>query len=183
MNKKANMGAVGSIITLIVGVAVAVLVIIFVGALGGQTYNIVQPELDEIGTSASTTNFTANNVTAVSLGQVLIHPGTLTVVNASNTIGLGNFTVNYDAGTIKLVATGANGGLNASSLNASFEYGNRTIQNSINNGILSSFQALEQTGGYLPIIVLAVVIALVLSLILGYVGLNRGMGGFGGGAL
>lgn len=41
-------GAVGNIITLIVGIGVAVLVLIFVGALGGQTYNLVEPDIDAI---------------------------------------------------------------------------------------------------------------------------------------
>ena len=86
-------GAVGSIISLIVGVGVSVLVLIFVGALGGQTYNLVEADIDNIS----------------------------------------------DA----------------------------DIKTSVKTGIKSGFTALERTGGYLPIIVLAVVISLVLVLILG----------------
>jgi len=41
-------GAVGSIITLVMGVAVATLLMIFTGALGGQTYNLVEPDIDNI---------------------------------------------------------------------------------------------------------------------------------------
>lgn len=100
-------GAVGAIITLIVGVGVAVMVLIFIGALGGQTYNLVEADIDSINDSV--------------------------------------------------------------------------IKDSVKNGITSGFEALEQTGDYLPIIVLAVVIALVLSLVLGFVAFgsmgNRGMGG------
>ncbi|MFW6122378.1 MAG: hypothetical protein ACOC80_15965 [Petrotogales bacterium] len=100
-------GAVGAIITLIVGVGVAVMVLIFIGALGGQTYNLVESDIDGINDT--------------------------------------------------------------------------TIKDSVKNGITSGFEALEQTGDYLPIIVLAVVIALVLSLVLGFVAFGnmgtRGMGG------
>ena len=41
-------GAVGAVISLIVGVGVAVLVLIFVSALGGQTYDLVEPDIDSI---------------------------------------------------------------------------------------------------------------------------------------
>lgn len=98
-------GAVGAIIQLIVGVGVAVLVLIFVGALGGQTYNLVEPDIDAIS--------------------------------------------------------------------------NGTVQAAVKNGIISGFNALEQTGDYLPIIVLAVVISLVLFLILGFTALSGGSSGRG----
>lgn len=39
---------VGAIITLIIGVGVASLVLIFVGALGGQTYNLVEDDIAAI---------------------------------------------------------------------------------------------------------------------------------------
>jgi hypothetical protein len=100
-------GAVGAVIQLITGVGVAVLVLIFVGALGGQTYNLVESDIDAIS--------------------------------------------------------------------------NGTVQSSVKNGIISGFSALEQTGNYLPIIVLAVVIALVLFLVLGMT--NVGQGGGRGSAL
>ena len=98
-------GAVGAIITLIVGVGVATLVLIFVGSLGGQTYELVEDDIDSIT--------------------------------------------------------------------------NTTIKNSVKNGIVSGFEALEQTGEYLPIIVLAVVISLVLFLVLGFTNVGGAMGGRG----
>ncbi len=101
-------GAVGAIITLIVGVGVAVLVMIFVGSLGGQTYDLVEEDIDAIT--------------------------------------------------------------------------NTSIKNSVKNGILSGFEALEQTGDYLPIIVLAVVISLVLVLVLGFTNFGN-LGGGRGSAL
>lgn len=101
-------GAVGAIIMLIVGVGVAVLVLIFVGALGGQTYNLVEPDIDNIS--------------------------------------------------------------------------NVTIREHIKDSVVSGFSALEQTGNYLPIIVLAVVIALVLALVLSFTAFGNA-GGRGGSAL
>ena len=100
--------AVNSIITLIVGVGVAVLVLIFVGVLGGQTFELVEDDIDSIS--------------------------------------------------------------------------NDSIRDSIKNSILSGFTALEQTGDFLPIIVLAVIIFLVLSLVLGFTAFG-GQGGVGGTAL
>ena len=97
--------SVGAIITLVVGVGVAVLVLIFIGVLGGQTYNLVEDKIDAIG--------------------------------------------------------------------------NTTIRTSIKNSIVSGFSALEQTGDFLPIIVLAVVIFLVLSLVLGFTAFGGGTAGGG----
>jgi hypothetical protein len=108
MKKGQAGGAVGAIITLIVGIGVSVLVLIFVGALGGQTYNLVEPDIDSIS--------------------------------------------------------------------------NTTIRDSVKGGIVSGFQALEQTGSYLPIIVLAVVISLVLALVLSFTAFGGGFGR-GGSAL
>lgn len=95
-------GAVGSVIMLIVGVGVAVLIMIFVGSLGGQTYNLVESDIDAIT--------------------------------------------------------------------------NTTVKNHVKNSIISGFEALEQTGNYLPIIVLAVVIFLVLTLVLGFTAVGSGGG-------
>jgi hypothetical protein len=100
---------VGAIIMLIVGTGVATLVLIFVGTLGGQTYSLVETDIDGIT--------------------------------------------------------------------------NETIKGNVKDGIISGFSALEQTGDYLPIVVLAVIIFIVLGLVIGL----GGMAGYGrqnyGGAL
>jgi hypothetical protein len=98
-----------AIVTLIVGVAIGTIVIIFAGALGGQTYSVVEDDINGIN--------------------------------------------------------------------------NSTIQGYIKDGIVAGFQALSQTGGYMPLIVLGVVIFLVLSLILGLGFFTSMGGGSGGGAL
>ena len=98
-------GAIQAVIMLITGIGISVLVLIFVGTLGGQTYNLTEDDIDNIS----------------------------------------------DA----------------------------TIKGHVKSGITSGFEALEQTGKYLPIIVLAVVISLVLVLVLGMGGVAGGMGGRG----
>ena len=103
-SKKGQMqGAVGAIVSLIVGVGVATMVIIFIGALGGQTYNLVEEDIDGINDTA--------------------------------------------------------------------------IKASVNNAITSGFEALEQTGNYMPIIVLAVVISVVLALVLSFTAFGGGRQG------
>ncbi|MBE8540390.1 hypothetical protein [Geoglobus acetivorans] len=98
---------VGDIIALIVGIGVATLVLIFVGTLGGQTYVMVEPEINSIN--------------------------------------------------------------------------NTQVQTYVNDAIINSFKALAQTGKYLPVVVMAVIIFIVLGLVMG---LGRaGYGYYYGGAL
>jgi len=52
---------IGAIIMLIVGVGVAALVLIFVGTLGGQTYNLVEADIDAI-TNDSVKNYTKDGI-------------------------------------------------------------------------------------------------------------------------
>lgn len=102
--KKGQAGVnVGSVITLIIGVIVAVIMLIFAGALGGQTYQLVETDIDAIT--------------------------------------------------------------------------NTTIKESIKNGISSSFDALEQTGKYMPLYVLGVMIFLILGLVIGLTTLGGRTGG------
>lgn len=96
-------GAVGAVIALIVGVGVSVLILIFVGVLGGQAYDIAEDDIDAIS--------------------------------------------------------------------------NVTIRNSVRNSIVSGFEALENTGDYLPLIVLGIVIFIVLGLVLGMTAFSGGVGG------
>jgi len=97
--------AVSALVTLIVGIGIAVLILIFVGALSGQTYQLVEADL-----------------TAIT---------------------------------------------------------NDTIENHVKEAIISGFEGLEQTGKYIPIIVLAVVISLVIGLVLSFSIFTQG-GGMGG---
>jgi hypothetical protein len=173
--------SVGSIITLIAGVGVAVLVLIFVGSLGGNVYVLVEPDILAIGNnSILAESFTASNASAASLANTVIQEGTLQIYNTSaGVFALGNFTIDYGAGTVLLAANDVVA--NGSALLANYTWGNTSVRESVMGGIVSSFNALEQTGDYMPIIVLAVVISLVLVLVLGFSGM-RGNFSRGGGA-
>ena len=113
-NEQANTAAaVFSVIILIVGFAVAGLLFTFTQVLGGQTYQLVEDDIDAIS--------------------------------------------------------------------------NETIKASIKSGIISNFEAQQQIGDYMPIIALAIIITIVISLIIGGIAskfmgpMMMGGGGYGGG--
>ena len=108
---------IGMVIQLIIGVGVAALVLIFVGTMGGQTYEMVQGDICDL-----------------------------------NTGGLGE--------------EGCTDGI-----------ADYNIAGSVRNGIVSGFEALETSGDYLPLIVLAVVISIVLALVLGMGNVTQNYGG------
>jgi len=68
---------------------------------------------------------------------------------------------------------------NLLSINAS----NQNIYNNVTAAIRSSFTALNTTGGYLPIVVLAVIIFIVLGLVMSLTPSFRGGYGYGGSVL
>ena len=174
-HKRGNLGgAVGAVAGLIVGVGVSVLVLIFVGVLGGQTYVMTEPSLNAINSNAvASESTTVLKGIAVSLANNPVIAGTLSVKNGTAAVGLGNFTVNYPSGTLTLTG---NAGYNNTALTAAYTWGDRTIPNYIKGSVLSSFQALNTVGDYLPIIVLAVIITLVMALILSLANAGTGPG-------
>jgi hypothetical protein len=174
-------GAVGAVIGLIVGVGVAVLILIFVGVLGGQAYNIAESQLDAISGTIYNESFTATNNTMVMLAHHALDTNSLAIVNGSNyPIGLSNFTVNYNAGTIVPVFTTPEGvNFSGDTLYASYTFGDPTMEASIKNSITQGFGALEDTGTYLPLIVLGIVIFIILGLVLGMTAFGGGNGGMG----
>lgn len=100
-------GVIMTMIALVVGVAITVLLIIFTGALGGQTYNLVEADIAGIT--------------------------------------------------------------------------NTTIKDSVQNSIVSGFEAFEQTTDYLPLLILAIITGLVIAVVLGFTAFSGGMGGSRGG--
>jgi len=163
--------SIGSMFNLIVGVGIAVLVLIFMGVFGGQTYNLIEEDLNSIGNNVIVgEGFLADNSTETSLDHSFIQEGTLVIVNdsagkpfeVSNT----NFTIDYNAGRLQLNPSSPY--LNATDMNANYTWGAKEVRTSVQDGIVSSFDALKQTGDYLPIVVLALIIAFVLVLVLGF---------------
>jgi len=176
--------AVGAIITLIVGIGVAVLILIFVGTIGGSTYNLLEDDLEAIGNNVvKNDGFTALNNTVVALDHSFVQEDTLAIFNntgGKTAINLNNFTIDYDAGTVLLKST-SDVSLNNSAMAANYTWGAAEVRTSAKAGILGGFEALEQTGNYLPIIVLAVVIAVVLAMVIGFAA--TGGSGYRGSAL
>ena len=163
-------GSIGAIIQLITGVGVAVLVLIFVGSLGGQTYNLVESDIDAIGRTAISSELLPKITTGTPVTlRPEIYTGTFSLTNGTNlkAVGTGNYTLVTSTGTFNLTTATYN---QSSVLRATYDYRNDTVSEHIKGGVISGFDALEQTGSYLPIIVLAVVIALVLFLVLGMTG-------------
>lgn len=166
-HKNGNIGgAVGSIVALIVGVGVSVMVLIFVGVLGGQTYQMQEAAINTI----SKTNITGETVgtpiigVATALAKHPIWTGSLVLKNGTQIIAASNYTVDAAAGKFTLKALSL---WNATATpTATYLYGTEGIQTGIKGSILSGFGALQQTGDYLPIIVLAVVITMVMALVL-----------------
>lgn len=174
--KGATLMAMGVLVALIVGVGTATLVLIFVGVLGGQTYALAETQLTSLSSNAVNNTFTALINQSVQLSHGDIIPGTLVLFNQTNSqIGIGNFSINYALGRMNLTTLSLNG----SSLNASYTYGDVNITDAIKAAAVNGFQALNTTSQYVPLIVLAVIIGLVLTMVVGLQGL-RGNGGNGG---
>jgi hypothetical protein len=105
-NKKGQAGYASSqMIVLIVGVGVAILVLIFVSVLGGQTYQLSEAKIDAIT--------------------------------------------------------------------------NTTVRDAVKASAVNGFDALEQTSSYMPLVVLAAIIGLVLTIVLGFTQFGGGSGGRG----
>lgn len=172
-------GAVSNLIVLIVGVGVAVLVLIFVGSLGGQTYELVESDIDAIGSTAvANESFTGSDATAAVLNHADIHSTSVQVWNSTNAVNSGNYTISY-AATPNTITLTDGSIFNNTALTIDYTYGNTTVSESIKQSVISSFSALETTGDYVPIIVLAVVVALVLAIVLSFGVFGKGGAGKG----
>lgn len=173
-NKKGEVGgAVATMITLVAGVGVAVMILIFVGVLGGTAFDLTEPTLDSIGSHAvADESFLMLTNISSQLAHRDLVVGSVNITNSTfEAIGLGNFTIDYTQGQIMLVTGGiVNGGLsNNNTLGyINYTWGTDTVRESVKGGIVSSFSALETTGSYMPIAVLAVVIWIVLVMVLGF---------------
>ena len=184
-SKKAQAtSAVGSMVFLIVGVAIAVLVLIFMSSLGGRVYNIVEPDILDIGqtTFRGVDNFTASNSTAIQLSKKEIIEGSLALfANKTAPVSLTKFYIAYVNGTIVCATPDPfNQTCNSMKLNATYKYWNYSVQSEIRGSMVAGFSAQKQTAQEMPVIVLGVIIAIVLAIILGIMGGVAFKGGSGG---
>ena len=167
MENSANTSAaIMSVILLVVGFAVAGLLFTFTQVLGGQTYQLVEDDIDDINSySSANESFTANNQTWT-LINAFLKSGTLELYNATGWVdNTSEFSVNYTTGYILLISS--NDTLNSTTMYALYDYDDGTIRNAIKAGIISNFEAQQQIGDYMPIIALAIIITIVIGLIIG----------------
>jgi hypothetical protein len=176
MAEYATRESVASIILLIMGVGMATLVLIFVGVLGGNVYQQTQGSVASL--SSVIVNETSVAITDVPVtfsaasGNIWPASETFTIYYSTNGTQLGtlvrgtNYTVtSYHLGTFSITDI-ANKNSTSTVINATYTIGNPDIENNIVSSIRSSFTALNTTGSYLPIVVLAVIIFLVLGLVM-----------------
>jgi hypothetical protein len=165
---------VAAIILLIMGVGIATIVLIFVGILGGSVYQQTEPDLDVISNNVSNEllnlSYTLLPYIYNTSSDIFETSDTLVAWNGTGTYGTlvrnTNYTVDsYASGQFTISDLGL---LNNSFIFVNFSYatGNPVIETQILNAIEESFVALNTTGSYLPIIVLAVIIFIVLGLVM-----------------
>lgn len=174
-------GNVGSIVVLTISVTVMILILIFGTALSGQTYNLIEDDLDAIANHPVTgQSIIADNTTVRYLGHSETQEGTVRIYNTTHNV-TGNFTFTYDDGTFILKNNVlAPAIVNGSTFSIDYTWGDVNVRNSAKNAMLSGFDATEQTGKYLPLYVLGIMIFLILGLVIGLTTLggngNMGMG-------
>lgn len=168
-NQGQTAAAIMSVIFLIAGFAVAGLLFTFTQVLGGQTYNLVESDIDEI-TSFTSDNetFRATNGTWVLAINNTASVRSIVILNGTDWSDVTtNFTVNTTTGRVLLTWVMDTDVLNNSICWVTYEYDDETIKNAIKAGILSNFEAQQQIGDYMPIIALAIIITIVIGLIIG----------------
>ena len=175
--------AIFAVIILVVGFAIAGLLFTFTKVLGGQTYNLVEDDINNIHSYTNANHsFVADNTTWVDLGNT-----SLRNVALYNTTGWTNnasdFTTNLTTGLVILISDNAS--LNGTTMQAVYQYDDGTIRAAIQGGIISNFEAQQQIGDYMPIIALAIIITIVIGLIIGgiaskFMTPGMGFGGYGG---
>jgi len=180
MKRKGQM--VGNMVTLIVGVSVAVLVLIFIGVMAGRTFENQEDALAEIGNNAVTNEVILNvtNATAFSLNHGFIQDDSVVnftdTTNATVVTKAGNFTFANDQYTL------VNGLYSGANFTLNYTWGVKDIRDKAQDSILAGFDSLKETAEFTPLIVLAVIITLVLFVVLGVTGLTGVVRGGGGGA-
>jgi len=160
---------VGAIIFLIVGIGVGVIGLIMISSIGGQTYNLIEPDINTVSYRVDLNeSFTARNDTWVQLDHYPMYSGAQVLNGTSFTDNTTNFNINVTTGNLILISENAS--LNGTTCYCVYGYYNYTIRDDIKASIRSSFTALKQTGSYMPLIVLAVIIVIILGIIIGIVG-------------
>lgn len=173
---------IAGVIALIIGVAVATLTLIFVGVLAGQTYQTNEPMINKVGLTEPGPNPITWSFRDQYYSQAkqihnnwqampdLYNNGTLTFWHNTTQLSATHFRLHAGNGTVLTIdAT-----YNNTDVNVKYTYDNATMRDYIKGGVLSSIYALKTTGDYLPLIVLAVVITMILGMIMAFSGFKPG---------
>ena len=154
-------------------------VIIFIGALSGQTFEITEPDIDDIAGSVENESVNALNDTTVSLGHDMIQTHSFYIINTTGgTFPSSNYTLDATAGTVSF-DTRTTEGQNGTSF-VYYQYGDTNVTTAIKDSILAGFQGFKASASYMPIFILAIIIVVVLSLVVGFTGLTGMFRGGGG---
>ena len=132
--KGQTQGAVGAIISLIVGVGIAVLVILFVGVLGGKSYSISESKINALYGTVNNETWSATANTAHTLNNDVLSK--VSVFNATDPYTeLAN--TQYHVGTSSGIITINDTGFNTFLVGANYTYGDPNIQGAIKGSISS----------------------------------------------
>lgn len=176
-DKKGQGGAVGTLIGLTVGIGVAILVIVFIGLMSGSVFQQSEATINTIASAQTTGDtFTPLIGSYVALDTPYIQSDTFKVVNGSTTLSATNFTLNANEGKFLLL----DAQYNNTQLSANYTHGAREVRDAVKESSLQGFLSLKTTTQYMPIVILAVIIGVVLTIVLGFTG-AAGMGRNGGG--
>lgn len=173
------------LILMMLAIGSATIFLIFSGTLAGSTYTLVHSDIVSVGiTDVVNESFTVGGSgvwVAVAHNPLLYD--TVKVYNQTGYDNTTDFTINATDGTLLTTNTSLAG----MSFTCTYTWGSRTMQNYIQYAIAGGFKGLKVTGQYIPLILLAFIIAFVLTLVVGMgmtssgytqvTGGNRGYGG------
>jgi hypothetical protein len=165
--------SIASIILLIIEVGICATILIFVSVLSGGVYQSTSSQINSLSTNfvneTINLSFVALPYTYTTSGN--IYPGTesLRAWNATADYGALVLNTNY---TVLSYPLGQFSIIDLTKRNNTYIYlyisyttGNPVIEGNITSAIINTFTAINYTGGYLPLIVLALVIILILGMV------------------
>lgn len=179
MDKKAQAQAL--ILPLIMAVGVGVLLLILLTSLGGVVYDNVDDDLNSIGANLVTDelhNITANN-TEFALLNGFVLEDTITAYDFTNSTDV-TITESYVFRDDKYL-TLVNESLKNADVKFNYTYGLKDVRDRALDTLTYGFDANKLTAQYIPLLVLALIIVVVVGAVIGMSYMGRG--GMGGGAL
>lgn len=171
-------GAIMAFILTIVGIGVGTLIAIYMSVLSGQSYQLSEASVNKIGNyEVDLESFTPIINTTLQLGHNYIQAGTLTIQNGTNPIGLGNFTIDYNDGSLTMLTPQ----FNNTALQTNYTWGAADVRANVANSAIAGFNTFRQTNEQSSLMGLAIMVFLVLTLVLGSLA-TMGFGITGGGS-